>query len=226
MDESGVRIGCPAGEVVIVPTEVKELYTTSPENRQSVTIIEAICADARLPPPPIIICPGEKIMENWIHDNLTGTKVITVSPTGYTNENIALSWLNHFIKHIGAGPDKNWCLLLLDGHNSHHQDDFIIKYHENHIVPFEFPSHITHILQPLDVGVFRPWKHYHSKAINNALHSLEIEYTISSFFVTWILFVSRHFNHIQLKMPSRIQGCFLFLSKVHWRKCAITTTRQ
>jgi len=204
MDESGVRIGCPAGEVVIVPTEVKELYTTSPENRQSVTIIEAICADGRLPPPPVIICPGEKIMENWIHDNLTAAEVITVSPTGYTNENIALAWLNHFIKHIGAGPDKHWRLLLLDGHNSHRQDDFIIKCHENHIFPFEFPSHMTHLLQPLDVGVFRPWKHYHYKAINNGLHSLEIEYTISSFFGTWILFVSRHCNHIQLKMPSRI----------------------
>jgi len=64
MDESGVRIGCPAREVVIVPTEVKELYISSPENRQSVTIIEAICADGRPPPPPVIICPGEKIMES------------------------------------------------------------------------------------------------------------------------------------------------------------------
>jgi len=202
MDESGVRIGCPAGKVVIVPTEVKELYTTSPENRPSVTIIEAICADGCLPPSPVIICPGKKIIENWIHDNLTGAEVITVSPTGYTNENIALAWLNHFIKHIRAGPDKHWRLLLLDGHNSHRQDDFIIKCHENHIVPFEFPSHMTHVLQPLGVGVFCPWKHYHSKAINNTLHSLEIEYTISFFFVTWILFVSRHFTHIQLKMPS------------------------
>jgi len=91
MDEFGVRIGCPAGEVVIVPTEVKELYTSSPENRQSVTIIEAICADGRPPPPPVIICPGAKIMESWIHENLIGAEVITVSPTGYTNENIALA---------------------------------------------------------------------------------------------------------------------------------------
>lgn len=41
-DESGARIGCPSGEEVVVPTNVKELYTPSPENRKSVTIIEAI----------------------------------------------------------------------------------------------------------------------------------------------------------------------------------------
>ncbi|RPA96088.1 hypothetical protein L873DRAFT_1791846 [Choiromyces venosus 120613-1] len=64
MDESGVRIGCPTGEIIIIPTQVKELYTASPENRKSLTIIETICADGREPPPSVIICPGEKIMEN------------------------------------------------------------------------------------------------------------------------------------------------------------------
>ncbi|RPA95749.1 hypothetical protein L873DRAFT_1929979 [Choiromyces venosus 120613-1] len=182
MDESAVRIGCPTGEIIVVPTEVKELYTTSPENQKSLTIIEVICADRTPPPPPVIICPGEKIMESWIHENLTGAEVITVSPTGYTNENIALAWLDYFIKHIEAGPDKQWHMLLVDEHITYRQDDFIIKCHENHIVPFEFPSHLTHVLQPLDVGVFRPWKHYHKQAIHHALRSLDIEYMISSFF--------------------------------------------
>ena len=182
MDESGVRVGCPTGEIVIVPTHVKELYTASPENRKSITIIETICADGSPPPPPVVICPGEKIMESWISDNLLGAEVIAVSQTGYTNENIALAWLDHFIKHVDAGPDKHWRMLLLDGHITHHKDDFVLKCHENHIIPYGFPSHLTHVLQPLDVGVFRPWKHYHNKAIHNALHSLDMEYTISSFF--------------------------------------------
>ncbi|RPB00440.1 hypothetical protein L873DRAFT_1559953, partial [Choiromyces venosus 120613-1] len=174
IDESGIRIGCPTGETVIVPSEVKDLYTASPENRKSLTIIEAICADGSHPPPPVIICSEEKIMES--------AEVITVSPTGYTNETIALAWLNHFIKHVRAGPDQYWHILLLNGHITPRQDDFIIKCHENYIVPFEFPSHSTHVLQPLDVGVFHPWKYYHNKAINHVWHSLEIEYTISSFF--------------------------------------------
>jgi len=183
MDESGVRVGCPTGETVIVLTEIKELYTASPENRKSITIIETICADGSPPLPPVVICPGEKIMEDWVQDNLTGAEVIAVSQTGYTNESIAVSWLDHFIKHVDAGPEAHWRILLLDDHTTHYKNDFILKCHENHIVPFVFPSHLTHVLQPLDIGVFRPWKHYHNKAIHNALHSLNMEYTILSFFL-------------------------------------------
>jgi len=91
MEESGIRIGCSTGEIVIVLTHVKELYTVSPENRKSLTIIETICVDRSLPPPPVVISPGAKIMENWIHDNRTGAEVIAVSQTRYTNEKVALA---------------------------------------------------------------------------------------------------------------------------------------
>ena len=45
MDESGVRVGCPAGEEVVVPINVTDLYAPSPENRKSVTVFETIHAD-------------------------------------------------------------------------------------------------------------------------------------------------------------------------------------
>jgi hypothetical protein len=44
--------------------ELKKVYTQSPENRKSVTIIETVYADKREPPPPFIITPGSKIIEN------------------------------------------------------------------------------------------------------------------------------------------------------------------
>src|SRR5438045_5677836 len=58
MDESGAQIGCPTEEEVVVPIQVKELYTSSPENHKSVTIMETIIADGKEPIPPLIICPG------------------------------------------------------------------------------------------------------------------------------------------------------------------------
>ena len=91
MDESGARVGCPKGEEVVVPIEVKEMYTSSPENRKSVTIIEVVSADGREPPPPFVICPGRRIMESWIYDNLKGGEVIDLSETRYTNERIAIA---------------------------------------------------------------------------------------------------------------------------------------
>ena len=91
MDESGVRIRCPTGEIVLSPTDIKELYTASPENQKSITIIETLCADGTPLPPPVIICPGEKVMESWTHDNLTGAEVITVSQNGYANEMLGVA---------------------------------------------------------------------------------------------------------------------------------------
>jgi len=182
MDESGARVGCPTGEHIIVPAEVKEMYTASPENRKSLTIIETIIASGEEPLPPFIITPGQNIMQNWISEKLVGNEQIDCSPTGYTNNRIAMAYCNHLIKHSSAGPDKPWKLLLLDGHASHYFQPFQLRLLQNHIKPFYFPSHLTHILQALDVGIFRPWKHYHSLAINAALRSLDFEYTISSFF--------------------------------------------
>jgi len=64
MHHSGVHVGCPTGEIVIVTTDVKELDTASPENQKSITIIETTCADGSHPPRPVVICPGEKILES------------------------------------------------------------------------------------------------------------------------------------------------------------------
>jgi hypothetical protein len=58
MDESGARVGCPGGEHVIVLIKVKELYTASPENRKSVTVIETVIVDGREPLPPFVIAPS------------------------------------------------------------------------------------------------------------------------------------------------------------------------
>ncbi|RPA96909.1 hypothetical protein L873DRAFT_1791349 [Choiromyces venosus 120613-1] len=69
-DESGVHVGCPTGKIVIVSTQVKELYTANPENQKSITISKTIYADGSPPLPPIVISPVEKIMESWVNENL------------------------------------------------------------------------------------------------------------------------------------------------------------
>ena len=182
MDKLGAQVGCPAGEEVVVLSDVVDFYSASPENRKSVTIFETVYADGREPVSPFIVCSGIKIMETWIQDNLTGEKRITTSPTGYTNDIIIMKYLDYLIFHTKASNTKPWKLLLLDGHITHEYPEFVIKAHGHHIALHMFPSHLTHALQPLDVGIFWPWKHYHSLAIQTAVWSLDFEYTISSFF--------------------------------------------
>jgi hypothetical protein len=64
IDKLGAKVRCPRGEHVIVPIEVKELYTLSPKNRKLVTIIKTIIANRKEPLPPFVITPRKKIIDN------------------------------------------------------------------------------------------------------------------------------------------------------------------
>jgi hypothetical protein len=105
MDEKGARIAIPAGEEVVVSIGIKEMYVGVPKNHLSLTVVESISADSKSIP-PLIIVPSILIMESWFHENMTGQELVTVSSTGYTNEGICMTWLNHFIRHNDRGPDE------------------------------------------------------------------------------------------------------------------------
>jgi hypothetical protein len=180
MDEKGARVAVPAGEEVVVPIGIKEMYVGVPENRLSLTVVESISADGKSIP-PLIIVPGILIMETWFHEKMTGHELVTVSSTGYTNEGICMTWLEHFIKHNDCGLDKEWHILLIDGATCHEANQFIITAKMNKIWVVKYPSHQTHLIQPLDVGCFRQWKHYQQVALMNAIRSFEAEYLVSSF---------------------------------------------
>ena len=76
----------------------------------------------------------------------------------------------------------------MDNHGSHETPEFIKLANENHIRPYPLIPHLTHCMQPLDVGVFQLYKHWHDIAIENALSSLDIEYSLRSFLrdLPWI----------------------------------------
>jgi hypothetical protein len=152
----------------------------SPENRRSLTIIETVSATGQYIP-PIVIIEGKHFMESWFRDRLHHEELVLLSESGFTNDTLAIRFLHHFIQHANAGPDKPKKLLLMDNHGSHITAEFVSLATANNIVPFTFPAHLTHCMQPLDVGVFLAYKHWHSKAIQYALEKLEFEYTIASF---------------------------------------------
>jgi len=89
--------------------------------------------------------------------------------------------LDHIILHTNASINKPIKVLLMDRHGSHMDPDFIIKATASNIHPYPFPGHLTYVLQPLDVGVFQPYKHWHKKAVQHAMRNLNLDYNIASF---------------------------------------------
>jgi len=99
---------------------------------------------------------------------IPNTFLIGVSDTSYSNDNLALKRLSHFEAFSAKCQVRSWRLLILDGHDSHSTREFITFRDEHQILLFCLPSHCTHLLQPLDVVVFQPYKHYHSEAVDTA----------------------------------------------------------
>ena len=68
-------------------------------------------------------------------------------------------WFQHFIKCI---PPHRPVVVFIDSHVSHITLEILSKVSENGVHLVTFQSHTTHLLQPLDVGVYRPlekgWK--------------------------------------------------------------------
>ena len=134
----------------------------------SITVIETVSATGRTIP-PIVIIQGQHHMESWFRDRLHQNELVLLSDSGFTNDQLAIRFLEHFILYSDASPSQPTKLLLMDNHGSHVTPEFINLATCNNVVPFTFPAHLTHCMQPCDVGIFQAMKHWHNKAIQHAL---------------------------------------------------------
>jgi hypothetical protein len=98
---------------------------------------------------------------------------ISSSPSGWTNNELGLAWLEQVFKRCTkqkARLGRDWRLLILDGHGSHLTFEFL-EYCEAHkILVSVFPPHSTHTLQPLDVVCFKPLSGAYTHQLMRHLH--------------------------------------------------------
>lgn len=85
---------------------------------------------------------------------------------------LALEWLEKVFepgsrKICGNLPR----LLIFDGHGSHITYEFVLFCINRNILLLCLPSHSTHLLQPLDVGLFSPYQHFYGQAVDNYMRS-------------------------------------------------------
>jgi hypothetical protein len=75
INKKGCRLACPAGEDVIVPVRIKEIYVKVPENRLFVTVVESISADGKAIS-PLVIVPSKNIIMSWFSEQMTEAEVV------------------------------------------------------------------------------------------------------------------------------------------------------
>ncbi|KAJ8915352.1 hypothetical protein NQ315_008239 [Exocentrus adspersus] len=95
-------------------------------------------------------------METWMPDGPTDQTAFAASKKGWMDSIIFLNWFKKcFLPNI---PLERPVLLIFDGHVSHISSELIQTAIENQVTLLKLPSHTTHILQPLDVAVFKSLK--------------------------------------------------------------------
>ena len=93
-----------------------------------------------------------------------------------------MDWIQHFEKHTKPRTISGYRLLVLDGHESHHSDEFEEYCKEHNIVTLCMPAHSSHILQPLNVGCFSPLKKAYGRQIEDMMRAHISHITKDDFF--------------------------------------------
>lgn len=183
-DETGFRIGCLAGLVVFTSTD-RQVYISDPDNREQVTSMECINA-AGGTIHPMLIMPGQIMKEKHFPKGLHDGIRIAVSESGYTNDVLSLEWLKHFDDQTRP-TDGEWRMLIMDGHGSHLTIEFVDYCYqpEVNISVFLLPPHSTHLLQPLDIGVFQSFKHYHQELLEESIRFAGVDYKRTDFLASF-----------------------------------------
>ena len=80
------------------------------------------------------------------------------SETGSMTREHFMDWITHFDTFFMKQEIQCPVILFFDGHTSHVGEDSVVSCHENNIILYCLLANATHLIQPMDVGFFSPFK--------------------------------------------------------------------
>ena len=156
VDETGFLSGCitASGKVITAAKRrARRVRRIQPGDRTWVTVVECING-TRTAIPPLIIFPGKSLTDEVTVQPLPYGWMFTESDKGWTSDDISLRWLKEVYQPATQHCHGLYRMLILDGHGSHLTPEFSSYCEEQKIVLLCMPAHSSHLLQPLDVGIF------------------------------------------------------------------------
>jgi len=144
-DETGFVMGQISTTTVVTSADRRgKAKSMQPGNREWVTVIQGINSQGRTIL-PFIIFAGKVHLSSWYKDSpLPEDWIISVTETGWTTNEKALEWIQHFNKYTERRRTGGYRLLILDGHESHHSAGFELYCKENGIIALYASSFISH----------------------------------------------------------------------------------
>ena len=154
VDETGLPLD-PSKLKVIAEKGAKNVFRIiGGSGRETITVQGCGSASGHVLP-PYVVYSGKNLYKEWTMGGAQNARY-TTSSNGWMEGDTFYDWLqNMFIPNI---PDIRPVLLIFDGHASHVTFPLVQLAVRNNITILRLPSHTTHYLQPLDVGVYGPVK--------------------------------------------------------------------
>ena len=150
MDEVGAQIALGDSPLVVGPSTLKEVFTLDTSLGDWTTSLEAISTAGRALP-PLVIFKGLSVQQQWFITQLDEEDfkdwTFATSKKGWTTNEITFRWLKEVFLPLTT-PEKHdqWRHLILDGHNSHIQEDFMQACFEARVWIDFLPAHTSQVL--------------------------------------------------------------------------------
>jgi hypothetical protein len=169
MDEKGAMMGVIGKLRVIVSKHEKKPKMTQDGSREWVTMVECVSLLGQVLSKWIIF-EGKLQQKKW-HDAMKRISPkeyyrICTSENGCIDNELGVAWpKEHFELETAKMQNGEYRMLLFDGHASHVSIQAIKFALEKNLLLLCPPPHTTHLLQPLDVGLFGPLATYYKNGI-------------------------------------------------------------
>ncbi|RHY22256.1 hypothetical protein DYB25_005971 [Aphanomyces astaci] len=166
MDETSFSPSKTARKVVVHRT-TKAVYAEESSAASHVTIVACVAADgAKIP--PLFVLPRDRVSTDTCDSLTIPGAAVTTSEKGWTNSYICRKWLSMLNDNIPSTVQRP-VLLILDGCSSHYSEYVYDEAKALDILLQFLPANSTHLFQPLDVTVFRPFKQAIRQAVSDVI---------------------------------------------------------
>lgn len=164
LDETGTTTVQKSQKVLAVKGQKQVCKVTSGERGVLVTTCCIVNAAGNFLP-PVMIFPRVNFKQHMLNGAPTGSLGLA-TPSGWMNCELFVKTMEHFIKHSNSNKE-NPSLLIMDNHESHISIEVVNLAKENGVTILTVPPHSTGKMQPLDVGVYKPFKTAYNSSVDS-----------------------------------------------------------
>ncbi|GFR81703.1 jerky protein [Elysia marginata] len=155
-DESGFVTDPKSGIILARKGSHAVVQSIGGSGREQISVNCCASASGKILP-PYVVYNSVNLHKDWTTGGLKDV-VYTTSNKGWMEGPLYLDWFHKILfKHTDDVKDKTR-VLIFDGPASHMSLELIKAARADNIILLRLPAHMTHWLQPQDLGVFRPVK--------------------------------------------------------------------